>query len=89
MQAARQAQETGLADFGIQVRFRHPLVRSVAYQSASAAERQAAHRALAEETDPAADLGDEAWMLICAEMPMAAARHRLFRHQRLEGLSWW
>jgi len=28
-------------------------------------------------------------MLICAEMPMAAARHRLFRHQRLEGISWW
>ena len=41
VQAARSAQEAGLADFGIQVRFRHPLVRSVAYQSASAAERQA------------------------------------------------
>jgi DNA-binding CsgD family transcriptional regulator len=60
-QAARPAQEAGLADFGIQVRFRHPLVRSVAYQSASAAERQAAHRALAEKTDPAADPDRRAW----------------------------
>jgi DNA-binding CsgD family transcriptional regulator len=61
VQAAWPAQEAGLADFGIQVRFRHPLVRSVAYQSASAAERQAAHRALAAETDPAADPDRRAW----------------------------
>jgi DNA-binding CsgD family transcriptional regulator len=60
-QAARPAQEAGLADFGIQVRFRHPLVRSVVYQSAPAAERQAAHRALAAETDPAADPDRRAW----------------------------
>ena|SRR5579862_6119691 len=29
------------------------------------------------------------WTGICAEKPMAAARDRLFRHQRLERLSWW
>jgi len=34
LQAATPAVEAGLAEFGAQVRFRHPLVRSAAYQSA-------------------------------------------------------
>jgi DNA-binding CsgD family transcriptional regulator len=59
--AARPAQEAGLADFGIQVRFRHPLARSAAYRSASAAGRREAHRALAAATDPAADPDRRAW----------------------------
>jgi DNA-binding CsgD family transcriptional regulator len=59
--AAQSAQEAGLVDFGIQVRFRHPLVRSAAYRSLSAAERQEVHRALAEETDSAADPDRRAW----------------------------
>src|SRR6478672_8777364 len=59
--AATAAEEAGLADFGARVRFRHPLLRSVAYQSASAADRQAIHVALAEVTDPAVDPDRRAW----------------------------
>src|SRR6185312_6537554 len=59
--AATAAEEAGLADFGARVRFRHPLLRSVAYQSASAEDRQAIHVALAEVTDPAVDPDRRAW----------------------------
>ena len=54
-EAARPATEAGLIEFGAQVRFRHPLVRSAAYRSASAAERREVHRSLAEATDPELD----------------------------------
>jgi DNA-binding CsgD family transcriptional regulator len=60
-EAAATASEAGLAEFGARVRFRHPLVRSVAYRSASFPERQQAHGALAEATDPAADPDRRAW----------------------------
>jgi hypothetical protein len=60
-EAAAPAVEAGLAEFGVRVRFRHPLVRSVAYRSASAQDRQAAHRTLAEVTDPELDPDRRAW----------------------------
>jgi DNA-binding CsgD family transcriptional regulator/tetratricopeptide (TPR) repeat protein len=59
--AAGPAAEAGLAEFGARVRFRHPLVRSAAYQSASVQTRQELHGALAEATDPAADPDRRAW----------------------------
>jgi DNA-binding CsgD family transcriptional regulator/tetratricopeptide (TPR) repeat protein len=59
--AAGPAVAAGLAEFGARVRFRHPLVRSAAYRSASIQERQELHGALAEVTDPAVDPDRRAW----------------------------
>jgi len=59
--AAAPAVDSALVEFGARVRFRHPLVRSAAYRSASARERQEMHGALAEVTDPAADPDRRAW----------------------------
>jgi DNA-binding CsgD family transcriptional regulator len=60
-EAAVPAAGAGLVEFGAWVRFRHPLARSAAYRSASPQESQAAHRALAEVTDPEADPDRRAW----------------------------
>src|SRR2546421_627243 len=60
-EAATPAVEDGLIEFGSRVRFRHPLVRSAAYRSASLQERQEVHRALAEVTDPEVDPDRRAW----------------------------
>jgi DNA-binding CsgD family transcriptional regulator len=60
-EAALPAAEAGLLEFGARVRFRHPLVRSAAYRSASLLERQEVHRALAEATDPESDPDRLAW----------------------------
>jgi DNA-binding CsgD family transcriptional regulator len=59
--AAGPAVEAGLAEFGARVRFRHPLVRSAAYRSATVQTRQELHGALAEVTDPAVDPDRRAW----------------------------
>src|ERR1700677_2918408 len=60
-EAAPPAAAAGLVDFGARVWFRHPLVRSAAYRSATLRERQEVHRALAEVTDPQADPDRRAW----------------------------
>ena len=59
--AAGPATVAGLAEFGARVRFRHPLVRSAAYRSASMPAMQEIHGALAEATDPEVDPDWRAW----------------------------
>jgi DNA-binding CsgD family transcriptional regulator len=60
-EAATPAAEAGLLEVGVRVLFRHPLVRSAAYRSASLSERRAIHAALAEVTDPMVDPDRRAW----------------------------
>ena len=60
-EAAAAAANDHLLDIAARVRFRHPLVRSAVYQSASATERRAAHSALAAAIDPEVDPDRRAW----------------------------
>jgi DNA-binding CsgD family transcriptional regulator len=61
VQAGESAAEAQLVEFGGRVRFRHPLARFAAYQSASLRERREAHAALAQVTDGVADPDRRAW----------------------------
>jgi DNA-binding CsgD family transcriptional regulator len=60
-EAAAPAVEDGLVEFGTRVLFRHPLVRSVVYTSASLQERRLVHGALAWVTDVTRDPDRHAW----------------------------
>ncbi|PSM37583.1 LuxR family transcriptional regulator [Streptomyces dioscori] len=53
----------GLLDIGALVRFRHPLLRSAVYRSASLTDLRETHRVLAEVTDRALDPDRRAWHL--------------------------
>jgi DNA-binding CsgD family transcriptional regulator/tetratricopeptide (TPR) repeat protein len=53
----------GLLAIGERVMFRHPLVRSAVYRSATLQKRRAVHLALAEATDPQVDPDRRAWHL--------------------------
>ncbi|MFI7065132.1 AAA family ATPase [Kribbella sp. NPDC050124] len=60
-ETVRPAEAAGLFAVRDTVRFRHPLVRSVVYRSASALQRQTVHQALADVTDPELDPDRRAW----------------------------
>ena len=59
--AAAPAVQAGLIEVGVWVRFRHPLARSAVARAAELRDLQAAHLALAEETDPELDPDRRAW----------------------------
>ena len=61
LEAAVPAEAGGLLQLGAHVRFRHTLVRAAVYCAAPLADRQAAHRALAEATDGQTDPDRHAW----------------------------
>jgi DNA-binding CsgD family transcriptional regulator/tetratricopeptide (TPR) repeat protein len=61
VEAGDLAATAGLLEFGGQVRFRHPLVRSAVYRAASPGDRRRVHGALAEATDPKVDPDRRAW----------------------------
>jgi DNA-binding CsgD family transcriptional regulator len=82
--AVAPSEAAGLIERGGQVRFRHPLIRSAVYRSATSAELREAHRALADATDAAVDPERRAWHraravvgtdeAVAAELERAAAR---------------
>jgi DNA-binding CsgD family transcriptional regulator len=82
--AAAPTEEAGLIEFGVRVRFRHPLVRSATYQAATPANRRRMHGALAEATDAGTDPDRRAWHraqatagldeAVAAELERSAAR---------------
>ncbi|GAB3441411.1 LuxR family transcriptional regulator [Streptomonospora sediminis] len=59
--ASAAAEASGLARFDTRARFSHPLARSAVYRAAEPERRRAAHRALADATDPAAAPDRQAW----------------------------
>jgi DNA-binding CsgD family transcriptional regulator/tetratricopeptide (TPR) repeat protein len=61
VEAAAPATAAGLLDGPTQLRFRHPLVRSVVYNDAPPADRQLVHGSLAEVTDSEHDADRRAW----------------------------
>jgi DNA-binding CsgD family transcriptional regulator len=64
--AADAAEAQGLLAIGERVMFRHPLVRSAVYRSASRHDRRTVHLALAEATDREVDPDRRAWHLAAA-----------------------
>ena len=55
------AEAAELLDIGARIRFRHPLVRSAVYRTASPDSRQRVHEALAAVSDPETDADRRAW----------------------------
>ncbi|WP_249999228.1 helix-turn-helix transcriptional regulator [Actinoplanes sp. M2I2] len=61
LSAAAPAEAAGLIELGSRVRFRHPLVRTAVYRTATPADQREAHRVLAEATDQRTDPDRRVW----------------------------
>jgi DNA-binding CsgD family transcriptional regulator len=87
--AVASAEASGLVVFRPAVEFRHPLVRSAVYYSASASERRRAHAALAAALDADADGDRRAWHQAAAasgpDEAVAAALEATAEHARQRG----
>lgn len=83
------AENAGLLTLGPRLRFRHPLVRSAVYASATPRTRRLVHGALAEATDPGTDLDRQAWhrahAVIDADEGVAAELERSADRARRRG----
>ncbi|WP_369051808.1 AAA family ATPase [Kineococcus terrestris] len=71
--AAEEAEAAGLVELGTLVRFRHPLVKSAAYNAAAGAERRRVHRALSTATAVSGLVHLQAWHAARATLGTDAA----------------
>src|SRR6187200_2092793 len=91
-EAGEDAQGHGLLTIRERVTFRHPLVRSAVYGSATIEERRSAHRALAEATDREVDPDRRTWHMAAAapaphEQIASELEHSAGRAQARGGLA--
>ncbi|MBJ3809425.1 AAA family ATPase [Streptomyces flavofungini] len=88
-EALSVAEDAGLLELGPQLRFRHPLVRSALYTSATPGLRRRVHGALAEATDPATDPDRQVWhrahAVVEADENVASELERSAERARVRG----